>query len=62
MEKIKITLVDGSQYSKLFETSNLRDQFVAKLELFEGLFIDFCAEERSIKVNPRFIIKIEQEN
>ncbi len=59
MEKIKITLVDGSQYSKFFETNNLRDQFVAKLELFEGLFIDFFAEERTIKINPKFIIKVE---
>ncbi len=59
MEKIKITLVDGSQYNKMFETSGLRDQFLAKLELFEGLFIDFFFEERLIKVNPKFIIKIE---
>jgi hypothetical protein len=59
MEKIKITLVDGSQYSKFFESSGLRDQFVAKLELFEGLFIDFFAEERVVKINPKFIIKME---
>ncbi len=59
MQKIKITLADGSQYSKFFETNNLRDQFVAKLELFEGLFIDFFADERIIKINPKFIIKME---
>lgn len=59
MEKIKITLSDGSQYSKSFETSWLRDQFIAKLELFEGLFIDFLAEERTIKINPKFIVKME---
>ena len=60
MEKIKITLVDGSQYNKMFETSWLRDQFLAKLELFEGLFIDFFVEDRIIKINPKFIMKIEQ--
>ena len=59
MEKIKITLIDGSQYSKFFETNNLRDQFVAKLELFEGLFIDFFSDEKIIKINPKFIIKME---
>ena len=48
MEKIKITLVDGSQYSKMFETSGIKDQFLAKLELFEGLFIDFFAEEKKV--------------
>ncbi|MBM3192657.1 MAG: hypothetical protein FJZ59_00295 [Chlamydiae bacterium] len=59
MEKIKITLVDGSEYSKFFETSSLRDQFVAKLELFEGLFIDFFTQEKIVKINPNYIIKIE---
>ncbi len=59
MEKIKITLVDGSQYSKSFETNSLRDQFIAKLELFEGLFIDFLMDEKIIKINPKFIIKME---
>ena len=60
MEKIKITLSDGSQYSKMFETSGLRDQFLAKLELFEGLFIDFFVDERMVKINPKFILKVEQ--
>ena len=59
MEKIKITLVDGSQYSKFFETNSLRDQFMAKLELFDGLFIDFNFDEKIIKINPKFIIKME---
>lgn len=59
MENIKITLVDGSQYSKCFETSNLRNQFIAKLELFDGLFIDFFFEEKLIKINPKFIVKLE---
>ena len=59
MEKIEITLSDGSHYSKMFETSSLRDQFVAKLELFDGLFIDFEAVERTVKINPKFIIKME---
>ncbi len=59
MEKIIITLVDGSQYSKFFESSWLRDQYVAKLELFDGLFIDFFSEEKLIKINPKFIIKME---
>lgn len=59
MEKIKITLVDGSEYSKFFETSALRDLFVAKLELFEGLFIDFYTGEKFVKINPKYIIKME---
>ena len=59
MEKIKITLIDGSQYNKVFETSGLRDQFFAKLELFEGLFIDFFVDDRVIKINPKFIVKVE---
>jgi hypothetical protein len=59
MEKLKITMSDGSQYSRWFESSTLRDQFIYKLELFEGLFIDFMDEDRIIKVNPKFIIKLE---
>jgi hypothetical protein len=59
MEKIKITLVDGSQYNKFFESSGLRDQFIAKLELFEGLFIDFFTEEKLVKINPKYIMKME---
>jgi hypothetical protein len=59
MEKLKITMSDGSQYSRWFESSNQRDQFIYKLELFEGLFIDFMDEDRIIKVNPKFIIKLE---
>ncbi len=59
MEKIEITLSDGSQYCKFFETNSLRDQFIAKLELFDGLFIDFPLEERTVKINPKFIIKME---
>lgn len=59
MEKIKITLVDGSVHNKFFETSNLRDQFIAKLELFEGLFIDFFTDEKVVKINPKYIIKME---
>jgi len=59
MNEIKITLSDGSKYSKFFESNNLRDQFVAKLELFEGLFIDFFTGGKIIKINPKFIIKME---
>ncbi len=59
MENIKITLIDGSEYIKSFETNSLRDQFIAKLELFEGLFIDFNFAEKIIKINPKYIIKME---
>ncbi len=59
MEKIKITLSDGSEYSKFFESNNLRDQFVAKIELFEGLFLDFFLDDKIVKINPKFIIKME---
>jgi hypothetical protein len=59
MEKLKITLSDGSIYNRWFESAYLRDQFIYKLELFEGLFIDFVDEDRIVKVNPKFIIKLE---
>ena len=33
--------------------------FFAKLELLEGLFIDLLLEGKRVKLNPRFILKIE---
>ena len=59
MNEIKITLSDGSEYIKFFESNKLRDQFIAKLELFEGLFLDFFLGDKIIKINPKFIIKME---
>ena len=52
-------MADGSCYEKWFETEPLRDLFFAKLELLEGLFIDLLLEGKRVKLNPRFILKIE---
>ncbi len=67
MNKITITLADGSEYEKEFEERYLAEAFIAKLEFFEGLFIDLNTNELDdltvpqVRINPKFIMKIEQE-
>ncbi len=67
MQKIIITMSDGSQYEKEFTERYLIEAFLAKLEIFEGLFIELNHNEMnnpfapSVRINPKFIVKIEQE-
>lgn len=61
MIDLVITLADMSQYRKSFENKILSETFLAKLELFEGLFLDLSIEGKRIRINPRFIVKVEEE-
>ena len=67
MHKLIITMADGSQYEKEFSERYLIESFLAKLEMFEGLFVDLNFGEPNdplipqVRINPKFIMKIEQE-
>lgn len=66
MNKLVITMVDGTQYEKEFEEKFLAEAFLAKLELFDGLFIDLntkVAEEDAppVRINPKYIMRVEED-
>lgn len=64
MQKIQIIMSDGKQYEKAFADPAHIQSFLTKLEMFEGLFINLydTTENQSIRVriNPKFIMRIEE--
>ena len=60
MHNLSIVLCDGSRYEKTFATNLLKESFLANLEVFNGLFFELTTETSCVKINPRFIVKIEE--
>lgn len=65
MNKLVITMVDGTQYEKEFEEKFLAEAFLSKLELFNGLFIDLNERDQQdaspVRINPKYIMRVEEE-
>jgi hypothetical protein len=60
MVDLIITMADERKYRKSFPTSGLCKLFLAKLELFEGLFIDISEGDEVLQINPKYIIRVEE--
>ena len=59
MIDLKITMADATEYHKSFATSGMCNLFLAKLELFEGLFMDLSEGDRVLRINPKYIMRVE---
>ncbi len=67
MNKLVITMIDGTQYEKEFSQSSLAEAFLAKLEMFDGLFIDLNSKNEGeaslpVRINPKYIMRVEEED
>ncbi len=59
MINLIITMADATEYHKSFATSGMCDLFLAKLELFEGLFMDLSEGDEVLRINPKYIMRVE---
>ena len=68
MNKLLITMVDGTQYEKEFAERCQSEAFLTKLEMFDGLFIDLATREETqigknstsqVRINPKYIMRVE---